>query len=202
MTEEQEAPGLRAQKKADVRAALVHAAMKLFLRRGFDAVTVEELAAAAKVSRRTFFRYFPTKESVVLARREALLERFRSSLQSADRKESAFTVLRRALLALVEEVEAAKEEVLAERALLRSAPSLLAKDLELDRSFESAILECLLLRSKRTNTARRRAKVCAAALVGAVRVVMDEWSEGEGKGELQTLGTQALEMLEPLFSVE
>jgi AcrR family transcriptional regulator len=58
--------GLRERKKAKTRAAIREAAMTLFERQGYAATTVEQVAEAAEVSPSTFFRYFPTKEDVVL----------------------------------------------------------------------------------------------------------------------------------------
>jgi AcrR family transcriptional regulator len=60
--------GLRARKKARTRDAIADAAISLFLAHGFDRVSVTEIAAAAEVSKPTLFRYFPTKEDLVLHR--------------------------------------------------------------------------------------------------------------------------------------
>ncbi|ABW16444.1 transcriptional regulator, TetR family [Parafrankia sp. EAN1pec] len=60
------APGLRERKKARTRAAIQTHALRLFREQGYNATTVEQIIDAAEVSETTFFRYFPTKEEVVL----------------------------------------------------------------------------------------------------------------------------------------
>ena len=71
-------PGLRERKKARTRATIQREALRLFQRNGYAATSVEAIADAAEVSPSTFFRYFPTKEDVVLTDfvDEATIERF------------------------------------------------------------------------------------------------------------------------------
>ena len=74
--------GLRERKKRETREAITRAAWKLFARRGFDAVTVADIARAAKVSEKTVFNYFPAKEDLVfgagMQRTAALIEAVRA----------------------------------------------------------------------------------------------------------------------------
>lgn len=68
MNEQQEQRGLRARKKERTHQAISEAAISLFLDLGYDRVSVADVAAAAEVSKPTLFRYFPTKEDLVLHR--------------------------------------------------------------------------------------------------------------------------------------
>ena len=63
---DQARPSLRERKKAQTRAAIQTHALRLFREQGYDATTIEQIIEAADVSETTFFRYFPTKEDVVL----------------------------------------------------------------------------------------------------------------------------------------
>jgi AcrR family transcriptional regulator len=63
---DQARPSLRERKKAQTRAAIQNHALRLFREQGYDATTIEQIIEAADVSETTFFRYFPTKEDLVL----------------------------------------------------------------------------------------------------------------------------------------
>jgi AcrR family transcriptional regulator len=72
--------GLRERKKRRTRQALAEAALRLFAERGYERTTVADIAAAAEVSTRTFFAYFPTREDVVFADTDERLDAMRQAL--------------------------------------------------------------------------------------------------------------------------
>lgn len=93
---------LKARKQQVVRDALVEAAAVLFHSRGFEAVTVEEIANAAGVSRRTFFRYYDSKEDVMVERLDRDGERLLAELAERPTEEPPLLAIRNALIAAIE----------------------------------------------------------------------------------------------------
>jgi AcrR family transcriptional regulator len=93
---------LKVRKQRVVRDALSVAAEELFLARGFDNVTVEEIAQAAGVSRRTFFRYYESKEDVMVERSDRLGELLLAELAERPINEPPLLAIRNALVPAVE----------------------------------------------------------------------------------------------------
>jgi AcrR family transcriptional regulator len=80
--------GLAARKKQRTRQLLAEAAAELFYERGYDATTIDDIAAVVDVSPRTFYRYFPTKEDLVVAIGETSIESFLAALAARPAGES------------------------------------------------------------------------------------------------------------------
>jgi AcrR family transcriptional regulator len=89
---------LKARKQQVVRTALCAAAEQLFLARGFENVTVEEIARTAGVSRRTFFRYYESKEDVMVERSDRLGEQLLAELAARPLNEPPLLAIRNALV--------------------------------------------------------------------------------------------------------
>src|ERR1700733_12290021 len=96
------ATGLRERKKAQTRTRIADTAMGLFVRRGFDQVTVAEIAAAAEVGVSTVFNYFPTKEDLFYDRQDEVVEHLSRIVRSRHRGESFTAACRRDMLQLIE----------------------------------------------------------------------------------------------------
>jgi AcrR family transcriptional regulator len=189
--------GLRDRKKLEAAATLAQVAKRLFAARGFEEVTVDEIAAAANVSRRTFFRYYPQKEDVFFGRRAAQLAALEALLAArplAAADEAPFATVRRALLALADLHVESRSEILAEHRILAGSPELLARDLEWDRR----VLDLLAATLERGGGDPRRARLAAAAIVGVLRVVIERWVESGGRTNLRAEGEEALALLEPM----
>jgi AcrR family transcriptional regulator len=97
-----EKPGLRERKKAQSRLAISNIATKMFIERGFDDVTVAEVAAAADVSVATIFNYFETKEELFFDREGEVIEAQRRFILERKAGETITSVLHRAFLAAID----------------------------------------------------------------------------------------------------
>ena len=112
----QPALGLRERKKAKTRAAIQRHALRLFREQGYEATTVEQIAEVAEVSPSTFFRYFPTKEDIVLY--DDLDPLLIAAFEAQPAELSPIQALRRALRQVFASLPAAETEQQWERSRL------------------------------------------------------------------------------------
>ncbi len=167
--------GLRERKKAKTKAAIQHHALRLFREQGYAETTVEQIAEAAEVSPTTFFRYFPTKEDVVLydALDPLLIKAFRA--QPAKLKPIA--ALRAAFRSVVAGLTPDDVAQMRERTLLfLSVPELRAVPVEQLASSLQLIVEALAERVGRSPK-DFRVRTFAGALMGASLAAMLAWIE-------------------------
>lgn len=190
---------LRQRKKRATRSALVAAANQLFHEKGFEATTVDELCEVVEVSRRTFFRYFPSKEEVVFPHRAERLQRFLAFLEDAPEHESPFDTLRQVAKVFAVEYMENRAHAIAQQQLIQSSPSLQALESAIDREWEVAMARVFVQRSGSGAAAELRAWVLAGATVGVIRATMRHWFDANGEEDLAKLGLDALDCLERGF---
>ncbi|HLM18189.1 MAG TPA: TetR family transcriptional regulator [Acidimicrobiia bacterium] len=118
----------RAVSEARSREAILDAALELFAEQGFDETTTEQVADRAGVSPRTFFRYFPTKESVVFYRDFGLMRRFESELQAQSETRSDFDAICATFVALSRGFDELRERVQRYRRVVDSSSVLLGRE--------------------------------------------------------------------------
>ena len=117
--------GLRARKKRAARETIAATARRLFAERGFDTVTVAEIAAAADVSEKTVFNHFPTKEDLAFAGREEGLKRLVADLTERPPGTSVLDVFRSLTTAVIDEfVVPGDEDLLAVAKIIRHSRTL------------------------------------------------------------------------------
>ncbi len=167
-------PGLRERKKARTRAAIREHALALFREQGYDATTVDQIAEAAEVSPSTFFRYYPTKEDVVLQDDLDVLAISSFREQSPDLSiVAAFrAAAKEALASLSEEELASLRET---SALIVSVPELRARAMDEFARTISIIAEAVAERSGRDPDDFAVRNV-AGALVGVIMAATMPWA--------------------------
>ncbi|MFC8536641.1 TetR family transcriptional regulator [Streptomyces sp. NPDC057249] len=118
--------GLRERTRRAVRAELAEVAIDLFARQGFDETTVEDIARAAGMTKRSFFRYFPTKEDVVFEGIDLTGESVVADIAARPAGEGPWECLHQVLRAWQEEIHAS-EQALATIRLIEATPALNAR---------------------------------------------------------------------------
>ncbi|MDT7843068.1 TetR family transcriptional regulator [Streptomyces justiciae] len=163
---------LRELKKQQTRERIGDTAWRLFAERGFDRVTVVEVARAAQVSEATVFNYFPAKEDLFFSRFEAFGERLVEAVRTRPPGESVLSAFRRRLLqpeGLLAQVEAGDTEALEQlrtvNRLIADSPALRARE----QRAHAACVDALAAALDGDVTAR----VTASALFGVHRALVD-----------------------------
>jgi len=189
-------PSLRERKKQRTRELLIETANRLFLEQGFDRTTVDQIAEAAGVSQRTFFRYFAAKDEVVFSKHDERISRFRTLLTEKRDGKGPAEAVRSALAEFARDYQRQRRELLREWRIVTGSPLLVARDVEQDLEFEQAIAEVLLSGDPAGAAAERRARIIAGAIFGAVRATLQEWFSQGCKQDLAELGRDTFRILE------
>lgn len=179
----------RERKKAETRQRLQEHALRLFVERGYEATTVEQIAAAAGVSHMTFFRYFPTKEDAVLS--DSYDPLLVAAIRARPRTEDPVTRIRAALRAGLGAIYPhIKEALLVRTRLALRTPALRARLWE-NQFATRDLLAGAVEDGEPTFATKILASVCLATLTTA----LEEWVDTDGTADLPDLIDDAFHTL-------
>ncbi len=189
--------GLRELKKARTRASLREHALRLFGQQGYQATTVEQIAAAAEVSPSTFFRYFPTKEDVVL--QDDMDARMIEALEQQPPGLGPVAAVRAATRQVFSSYTAADVDVIRETMRLTlTVPEIRARALDEFARAIGGIAEAVAKRSGRApdDLAVRTVAGAVVGVIMAITIPWEGWAEGRGFEDSFDRIDEALALLE------
>ncbi len=175
--------GRRERKRRQTRERIESAALKLFLERGFDATTIEDITEAADVSKRSFFDYFPSKEEVVAAWQDSFAGELIDAVLAQPRDAAIADVIEAAVNSALR-AAIADPQRLALAALIRNTPALCARDQLKYAKLERKLADALHARSQGGDDERFRLSMLAAAVVTMLRIGGERWTSGRQDSSL------------------
>ncbi|MFB6990126.1 TetR/AcrR family transcriptional regulator [Streptomyces sp. NPDC056304] len=186
--------GLRERKKLRTRIAIRRATYRLISEQGYDATTIEQIAEAAEVSPSTVFRYFATKEDIVLTDEyDPIME---AELRNRPADEPPLASLRFITTEALTAFLASEEEELRQRTrLMVEVPAIRARMTETMSDTAKVLAQALADRSGRSPD-DLEVRVFIAAVLGALREATLYWGEHGQEGDLITVINRALDTLE------
>lgn len=163
---------LRQKRRSRTTSAVVDAALSLFAERGYAAVTVSEVAAAAGVAERTLYRYFADKEELLFSGDAQLQQALRHGIEQQP-VGHPFVMLRGASMAVARELQG-QQEALRRRALIvASTPALVAREQAKHAIWASVLADALVVRG----TKRAEASLLGRIAVACYGEAMSSWLE-------------------------
>ncbi|MFD8726677.1 MULTISPECIES: TetR family transcriptional regulator [Streptomyces] len=181
-----------------MREVLAQAAFGLFLERGFERTTVDDIVARAGVGRRSFFRYFPSKEDVVFPDHERCLAEMTEFLAAVDDGDPVGAVCDAARIVL--RMYAADPEFSVQRyRLTREVPGLRTYELSVVRRYEQTLAGHLRGRFGAGGDGELRAEVIAASVVAAHNNGLRLWLRSGGAGDPEAAVDHALDLVRDVW---
>ena len=171
--------GLRERKRAETHARIQSEAMRLFIANGFEATTLDEIAEAAGVSRRSLFHYFGSKEEIVFAAKADFPDIVAEAIHRRPPDEPLLDMVENALADLAERHQTPEAKALAR--LIHDTPALCAGDQAKYEKMERALARALSDR-KGLPDSDVACRVTASAAIGIMKLATEAWLSGEDDG--------------------
>ncbi|MBL7498040.1 TetR family transcriptional regulator [Frankia sp. CNm7] len=189
--------GLRDRKKERTRDQLAAAARDLVIERGYEATTVDDIAAAVDVSPRTLFRYFPTKDDAIAEtlRADGKLALLAEVFAARAGDEPLMSSLRSAAHTLVDAIGRERAKAVRLARVLDAAPTLRARFADEKRRCQ-ADLAVLIARRLDAEPTDGRAPMIAALTVEILSAAVDRWAAIGGEADLRAMVDYGFDLLE------
>ncbi|MDI2124939.1 TetR family transcriptional regulator [Yinghuangia seranimata] len=188
---------LAERKRRLVADELARAALQLLAQKGFDAVTVDEIVAAAGVSKRTFFRYFASKEDVVIQFLADMGTTMRAELAARPAAESPSTALRHTVWVSIDACAGHTRQALPVVQLILGTPALLARFLERQAQWRDDLAAELATRLNLDPRADLYPHLAAGMALTAFGTVLQRWSASNGTEDPKALTDRAFTVIAP-----
>ncbi|OKJ89748.1 TetR family transcriptional regulator [Streptomyces sp. CB02400] len=201
MSEKQ--PGLRERTRRAVTAEIAASAQRLFVERGFEATTIDDIAGAVGMSQRSVFRYFATKEDIVLGKFDLVMEDMLTALRQRPPGEEVWTSLRHVLDVLISASEAPDKQALVEpiHRLVFETPTLLAGYLQKLQYMQDAVVVLLQDRAEAAgrpyDTADPAPRALTAAAFGCLLAAQHSWLASDAKSTFADAVDRAMATIGP-----
>lgn len=189
----------RVQTRRDLSAA----ALALFADRGYEATTVDQIAVAAGVARRTFFRYFPTKEDAVFPDHDSTVTRVQSVLDAASPTGDPIDVVCEGVREVLRMYATDPTVAVARYRLLREVPALREREIAVVSRYQRLFTKFLLSNWAAESSlpdAALYAEVSAAAVVAAHNHVLRQWLRADARGDVFDQLDRALDSVRHRFT--
>lgn len=186
--------GLRERTRRAVQAEIGTAAMRLFLERGFEETTMEQIANEVGISRRSLFRYFGTKEDIVLGNLIEAGLAVKDALEARPLSEPPWEALRAAFESLTLDPEYSTERILRISKMLYGTPSLHAGHLEKQLRWQELLVPNIAMRlgAAGDDELDLRAQAIVVCALTCLDVASEVWTRRDGKDDLGQLFDQAV----------
>ncbi|MFF8961004.1 TetR family transcriptional regulator [Streptomyces sp. NPDC014894] len=188
---------LAQRKRQLVLDELTGAALNLLARKGFDAVTVDEIVAAAGVSKRTFFRYFASKEDVVVQFLSEMGTDMRAELASRPRDEPPSVALRHTVRISIDACAGHADQALRVVQLILGTPALLARFLERQAQWRDELAAEVARRLDLDPATELYPQLAAGTALAAFDTVLQRWSDSDGTDDPAALTDRAFAVIAP-----
>src|SRR6266516_7284971 len=194
---------VRERTRRAIRDELTQLAKDLFVEKGYDETTIDDLAAAAGMSKRTFFRYFASKEELVMGKYEILGEQLAEDLANRPADEPLWTSLRQVFGRIVEyfESEARTATAVAMENIVRDHPTLNASYLERVSRMQELVLDEARTRTGRQDPADPRTAAIVGAAFSCLIAAWTTWLTTNQARPFGDLLDQAMDAIQPTQTI-